>query len=251
MMTFAQKLIMELVKKSGASSVPTDFMRSIESVFETNGGSWERIANGEAEQIGLLKSAVRTILSNQTQPTEPKPVEPTPASRGAEAMTAATERADLFRHYLKPTVLIATHLDLDLFEEATKVRAVLDVALAKTAKVDETARVNTVVALDELIKQVRKLGANLVEDAQKVRAWQVDGGADQPFDRRVTARDAMLRRTFDIETRAYKSPWDALKVIAKSVNDLSVEPRRYLRGRVEMRLGPFFKGVAGTLERLP
>ena len=84
-----------------------------------------------------------------------------------------------------------------------------------------------------------------------MRAWQVDGGADQPFDRRVVARDSVLRRTFDIETRTYESPWDALKVVAKSVSGLSVEPRRFLRGKVEMRLGPFFQEVTRALERLP
>jgi hypothetical protein len=251
MMTFAQKTIMELVRKSGAQTLPSDFSETIESVFEANAGSWERIAKGEAEQIGLLKQVVRNVLSGQFKAPEQKAVEPTPADRGAAAITAATEKADLLRHYLKPTILVAQHLDVDIFEVATQARLALDAALARTAAVDETDRVNTMVALDEIIEQSTKLGAALVRDAQKVRAWQVNGGADQPFDRRVMARDSTLRRTFDVEARAYESPWDALKVIAKSANDLSVEARRFLRGKVEMRLGPFFTGAVEALERLP
>lgn len=250
-MTFAHKTVMELVKKSGATTLPNNFMQSIEAVFEANGGLWERIAKGESEQIGLLKQCVRSVLSGQVQPPPPLPVEPTASSRSAASMTAAMERADRLRHFLRPTVLIASHLDVDLYDTAMQVRTQLTAALSRTATVGETDRTNTVVALDDLIRRARDLGLNLIKDAQKVRAWQTSGGADQPFDNRVIARDSVQRRTFAIEARAYQSPWDALKVIAQSVNDLSVEPRRFLRGKVEMRIGPFFKEAVEILERLP
>lgn len=244
--TFAQKTLAELSRKAGAVNLEVETATQMERVFESNGGSWQRIATGDAEMIGLLKQVVRGVLSGKIklQPA-PTPMAHTAEDLGLLRRISGSRTESTLKHHLRAAYDIATEMDVDVHVVADRFRRAIDqIQFSSSGRVHDAA----LPAVNQLITAACSVGMEILKDAQAVRAWQVDGGADHPFDARVAANDPILKRAFRIEDSTYRGPWDTLSVLSSSKRKLAVEPLAYLRERVETRLATFFESGAEALE---
>ncbi len=243
--TFSQKTIAELFKKSGQLALSTDTADLVERTFEVNGGSWQAIAGGDAQQIGLLKQCVRGVMSGQVKP---KPAPPSMAmtaeDQGLAIGILMGRHISAFKHHLKAAYQIATAAEVNVTTSADR----LSEAMASLQFRSGAHHHAAVDVLGDLLPGLCVVGAEILRDIQAVRAWQVDGGADHPFDSRVAAVNPILKRSFLIESSTYQSPWDTLRVLQTVRFKLALEPRAFLRERVETRLASFFEGAAEALE---